>query len=183
MYKLEHAVGNEWCEHSHPATYRRETTSAGTERLVAGIPGGDGTIIRTLAHRLRPPFFLLYVLHTPRGEAEPGRYQSGEIDLPQLDRFLSDFDTYLKSDSRFDFWVHASEEAATIVWDRHNLLYAYGPLPKFETALAALGFVPGQPSMNFDHIHNYRPECDADAARLIAAFDWSYSPLRPQDEQ
>lgn len=33
------------------------------------------------------------------------------------------------------------------------------------------------------HIHYYRAEFDAEAAAVLARFDWTYSGLRPEDEQ
>jgi len=165
---------------SQPAVY---TLKAKGNGLIAGVPGGDVTIVRSLAALLQPPFHLLYVLHTTRGEAEPGRYQSPELERRQIEQFFDNFTDYLRSDSRFDIWVYAPRDQATLVWDRHDLLHAYGPVHEYERALLGLGFAPGKLSIDFSHIHHYRREYDSDAARLIAAFDWIYSPLRPEDEQ
>jgi len=183
MYKLSFQRGDAWVEHSHPPEYREETLSGGTVRIVAGVPAGDSTVIRTLAAELPAPFFLLYVLHTPRGEGEPGRYQSPEMDHAQLDSFLAEYGALLSGDSRHDFWIYAPDVPATIVWDRHNLLYAYGPLDDFTRALRALGFREGDPNVAFDHIHHYRKEFDVAAASLLSALAWVHSPLRSQDEQ
>lgn len=183
MHKLAIQRGDLWVEYSHPPEYRMEITSSGSDRIVAGVPAGDSVVIKRLTAELPAPFFLLYILHTPRGEGEPGRYQSQEIDHAGLDKFLSSYGAFLSGDARHDLWIYSPDIEATIVWDRHNLLYAYGPVDEFIQALRAMGFREGNPNVSFDHIHYYREEFDSDAKSLLSALPWAYSPLRPEDEQ
>ena len=132
---------------------------------------------------MQPPYLLLYILHTPRGEGEPGRYQSAELSATDLQALMARFGAYLSSDARFDLWAYSPSEDATVVWDRHNELYAYGPLARFSEELRALGFFSGSISTPAPHQHHYRQELDAPASELLAALEWSHSPLRPEDEQ
>ena len=182
-FKLGHLQGDIWKEHSWPPIFDFEMLSDVTERLIIGVPAGDSTVIRRLTEQLEPPYFILYLLHTPRGEGEPGRYQSPELDRSNLIVFLDRFANFLSSDARFDLWIHSIQEHATLVWDRHNILYAYGPLDKFSSALLSLGFQRGKPKVSFIHQHHYRKEFDQDAAEVLKYFAWSRSPLRPGDEQ
>lgn len=76
-----------------------------------------------------------------------------------------------------------AEDRATIVWDRHDLLYAYGPLEKFTAILREAGFTDGVAAIPSPHVHTYHPEFHQDAAAVMKAFPWSTSPLRPEDEQ
>jgi len=183
MSKLSHMVGGQWTTFSHPPIFDLETTATGTARIVAGIPGGDSLVVQSLAEGLTPPFFALYILHTPRGEGLPGRYQSPEMTLDELRDFLASYSAFLGSDARFDLWIYSIPEQATLVWDRHNLLYAYGPLDRFGTCLTRLGFAGQQPAIPAPHAHHYREEFDAEAARLLRAMPWHMTPLRPEDEQ
>jgi len=182
MHKLSHLVDAEWQEHSFPPLY--ELSFAGdTQRLVAGAPGGQCEPFERLALCLKAPYYLLYVLHTPRGEGEPGRYQSAEIGAEEFRAFMSKFGSYLAADARFDLWLHSPSENATLVWDRHNQLFAYGPLVRFAAELRALGFAEGNlPPLNA-HQHHYRSECDVIASELLAFTNWQRSALRPEDEQ
>lgn len=182
MYKLSHAIADRWLPHSHGAVYAVSQMNGG-ERILAGVPAGDPSPFNRLVSCLEPPYCLLYVLHTPRGEGDAGRYQSLPISLEQFQAFMCRFGSYLASDARFDIWAHSSAEHATVVWDRHNQLFAYGPLAKFSSELNALGFTAGDASISFLHQHHYRAEFDADAQALLASRPWSYSPLRPEDEQ
>lgn len=177
MYRLGHVINGEWVEHSHRPVFQLG------KRLVAGVPGGDPEVFAALVECLEPPYHLLYVLHTPRGEAQAGRYQSPLLSLEQVKGFVIRFNGFLRADARFDLWAHSPSENGTVVWDRHNQLFAYGPIEQFATRLASMGFSPGQPDVPAPHEHHYRAELDGLAKDVMAAFDWSHSPLRPQDEQ
>ena len=183
MYKLGRLQADRWVEHSYPPVYKLPESTEGSQRLVAGVPGGDPEVFLRLASCLEPPYFLLYVLHTPRGEGEPGRYQSPELSLGELNRFVSEFKSFLAQDARFDLWVHSPSERATVVWDRHNQIFAYGPLDRFESELRLLGFSPGVPEVPVPHEHHYRAELDSLAQKVLKALKWSHSPLQPEDEQ
>lgn len=183
MGKLSHQSGGAWIGHSHPATFKAETTSGGNERLVAGVPAGDLTTFERLAESVDPPYLLLYVLHTSRGEGKPGRYQSTPLNVGELHSFLERFSAFLIGDARFDIGVHSPSENATVIWDRHSLVHAYGPTERFVSVLTALGFEPGEPNASFPHRHHYRAEFDVDAADILKTFAWRYSPLQPEDEQ
>ncbi len=182
-FKLGHEVDGEWVEHIHARTFGTEPANGHGTRIVAGVPRGDIKVFANLIDFLTPPFFLLYLLHTPRGEGESGRYQSPELNGIEVRAFLKRFAAFLSSDARHDIWIHSPSEQATIVWDRHNLIFAYGPLARFESALRSLGFVVGQPRTPSPHEHHYRPEFDGEAAAILQAFDWRRMPLHPEDEQ
>lgn len=177
MYRLGHLVNGEWVAHSHRPVFHLG------ERLVAGVPGGDPAVFAALVECLEPPYHLLYVLHTPRGEANAGRYQSPLVSLEQVTEFVTRFKDFLCADARFDLWAHSPSENGTIVWDRHNQLFGYGPVDRLATKLISMGFSAGQSDVPAPHEHHYRAELDGLAKDVIAALNWSYSPLRPQDEQ
>ena len=184
MQKLSSYIAGIESPYGYHAAYARRTTDSGTERLVTTAPQGKSTVIEALLAQLEAPFALLYILHTPRGgEAEAGRYMSPELSRAELLGFLHRFGAYLQADARFDLWFHAPQSKATLVWDRHNQVYAYGPLDAFEAALATLGFVEGEPELRIAHIHHYRAACDADALAVMRAFAWTRSELRPEDAQ
>jgi hypothetical protein len=177
MYRLGYKVDDEWVPHTHKAVF-----DVG-DRIVAGVPYGDPTIFGALIESLTPPFHLLYVLHTPRGEAEPGRYQSPSLTLGQVRKFLDQFGAFFSADGRFDLWAYSPADDATLVWDRHNLLYGYGPLGRIAFTLASMRYMRGRPEVPAAHEHYYRAEFDHLARGVIDAFDWSHAPLQPEDEQ
>ena len=183
MHKLSHAVADGWLPHSHAAMYRVVPTQGPGERIVAGVPGGDPVPFESLVATLEPPYFVLYVLHTPRGEGDAGRYQSPPLSGEQFQQFTRRFGAYLSSDARFDIWAHSAAQHATVVWDRHNQLFAYGPLAGYARVLDALGFMQGDAGIPSPHQHHYRPEFDGDAQAILDYLPWSYTPLQPHDVQ
>jgi len=184
MHKLSHQVGETWKEYSHAPTFRRETTGGGALRIVAGLPSElSPAAVSRLIGCLEPPLLALYVLHTPRGDTAPGRYQSPELSEQAAVALVGRFSDLLSRDSRHDFWVHSRNTQATVAWDRHNLVHAYGPIECFEKTLVALGFSPGDPAVPDPHAHHYHEDLDPAGAELMGLFKWRYSPLRPGDEQ
>jgi hypothetical protein len=183
MHKLSHLVGQEWLPHSHTPTFSHSKTSTGTNRIESVAPAGEVEPFLQLTVMTEPPYRLLYVLHTPRGEGEPGRYMSPELSAADVNEFVAQFRDYLGADARFDLWSHSIADGSTVVWDRHNHIFAYGNLGAFAERLRALGFTEGETSVPSPHQHHYREEFDNSAAAILSNFDWQYSELRPEDEQ
>ncbi|MCS3810005.1 hypothetical protein [Xanthomonas sp. 4461] len=177
MYKLDHMHDGQWHAHCHSAVFEL------ADRIVAGVPDGNPAIFESLTACMEPPYHLLYVLHTPRGEADPGRYQASTLELSEVSAFLARFAAFLSADARYDLWAHSPTSRATVIWDRHNQLFAYGPLDRFSARLQTMGFVSGRVVIPTPHAHHYWPEFDDSAKELMATFDWSFSPLRPEDAQ
>lgn len=177
MYRFGRFVDGSWVAHSHQPLFEMGT------RLVTGAPGSDPLVFQQLVACLKPPYQLLYVLHTARGAAVRGRYQSPPISLSQVEQFLARFQPFLSADGRFDLWAHSPEDDATVVWDRHDQVFGYGPLDRYAKVLRSLGFTPGRLEIPVPHEHRYHPALDSLAAEVLSAFDWSHSPLHPEDAQ
>lgn len=183
LQKLSIQSGGEWVPHFREPTFKVAPCNDGNQRIVAGVPKGDAGLFRALVNGLAPPYFFLYVLHTPRGEGEPGRYQSPLLDRDTLNAFYDRYSPFFRGDGRHDIWVHSSGDNATVVWDRHNLIFAYGPLDRFQAILRERGFTIGAQDADFPHQHHYRQEFDGDAADILTEFEWSKTLLRPADQQ
>ncbi|HEY1752434.1 MAG TPA: hypothetical protein VGG29_14335 [Caulobacteraceae bacterium] len=169
---------------SPPAVFELGTSSSGTERLLLDVPDQFGDLFGRICKLLPPPYYVMYVLHTPRGEGDTGRYQSTELSLEQLGAFLERYERYLAGDARHDIWTYSITSRQTAVWDRHNRLYVErGPLGDVADSLVRQGFIEGKVQPIGNHYHHYRPEFDDDAAAILAEFDWHRTPLRPEDEQ
>ena len=183
MDKIQTWQREDWAPLQGRPCYVKETLRGGAERLCGWIPSGDPAVFSALVQTLAPPYLLLYILHTPRGEAEAGRYQSEELSRQQLADLIERHAPFLASDARFDLWGHSMADDATVVWDRHNQLYCYGSLDRQAKALRACGFSEKQPPAIGAHRHFYRADMDALASSFLSACSWRHSPLRPEDEQ
>jgi hypothetical protein len=183
IYKLGRFEAGQWIEHSHPAVYRVPGSSDELQHIVVSVPNDDANTFLRLASILEEPYLLLYVLHTPRGEGDPGRYQSPSMSLRELQSFIVQFSSLLTQDARFDLWVHSPSEKATIVWDRHSQIFTYGPLDRFEAELRQIGFAVGAPEVPTPHEHNYWTELDSEAREILSVVQWAFSPLKAEDIQ
>jgi len=155
----------------------------GRARLRVGLNEAQDICLRRLASTLSGPFQLLYVLHTTRTGAELGRYESPELTSPDVEEFLNEFGRFFCEDSRHDLWARSHDDDATLVLDRHNLIYVYGPLDEFEAALQSLGARKGEPAVLGAHVHYYHPAWDEAERRVLQSFEWDIKPLRPSDVQ
>ena len=180
LYSLKEKVEVAVCRE---AVYEVVCLANGTTRLVAGVQGSNPEVLEALVRTLPGPFALLYVLHTPRGEGVPGRYQSPEMDLESVAEFLKKFRGFLMSDGRYDLWVRCFGSRSTLVWDRHDLLFGYGDEQAFSRALERVGYIPGRVAQLGAHAHHYRAENDHAAAFLLSYLPWVHSALKPEDEQ
>src|SRR5438105_9503330 len=170
-----------WLPHDFGKVYAHEHTSTQPRLRIAA--SFDGTaLLRELALALAAPFLLLYVLVVPRGQSEAGRYQSGELSRAELDALFERFGQFWDSDGRHNVWVRSSDDGM-LVYDRHNLIYAYGPLPLFESALRELGYTTAASlTLDFAHQHSYHQEYDDLDPELTIQFADNRSELRDGDE-
>ena len=164
-------------------TFARETVGSQT-RLKIGFDSAQDGCVMELALGLAGPFQLLYVLHTTRTRAELGRYESAVVSIEDVHQFLRRFGPFLAQDARHDFWLRSHDDDATIVLDRHNVIYAYGPLDLFEAALFRIGAGSrGLPRIPDPHVHHYHDEWDDSEREVLAALPWIRKPLKDSDVQ
>jgi hypothetical protein len=168
----------------HKNIWAREKTS-GPDRLVIAPSSGQVEVLLKLAAAMPAPYFLLYVLHTPRSDAAAGRYQSPEpVSRSQLTEFLGKFGDFLEGDARHDLWIGSPDKSFLLVYDRHQILYAYGPLDSFKSVLIENGLEEADEVRLPDpHVHRYNQEFDLQAADLISFWSWRQFPLQDRDRQ
>jgi hypothetical protein len=164
-----------------PNRYRVEQTS-GADRLVIAAREEPLDVLCGLAEAIGPECAVLYVHVVARAGAPRGRFQSPPLQLVDVRAFVSEYSALLENDARQEFWIGSPEDRGVLVYDRHGLIYAYGPLDEFERLLSAMGFLPGEFSLDFPHCHHYHAEYDADADRLLSHWHWRQTELHPEDE-
>lgn len=171
----------EFVPHHYANVYIRES-NIGFERLRIGLADKHVEFMLNMVEILLPDFYLLYVLHAPHMH-EAARYQSPPLQREDVQSFLAHFHEFLTEDARHDLWLFSKADNATLVWDRHDLLYAYGPLQQFERVLQTWGVAKGDPQVPVPHSHPYYPEYDEQEKEVVGCFDWIVSPLRPEDQE
>jgi hypothetical protein len=165
----------------HPNSWAKEKTS-GPDRLVIAPRSNQVELILKLASRLAEQLLLLYVLVVPREGSTPGRNQSEPISLEKLDSFLRQYLSFFEGDARHNIWIRSSDNGM-LVFDRHNVIYAYGPLDKFTSTLVASGLTEIE-NIRFPapHTHHYQAEFDDSERLILEEQSWIRSPLCQGDE-
>lgn len=141
------------------------------------------SLLSKLATCLPEPYRVLYVLVVPRSSVhDAARYEApDELSREELSDFLTEFAEYLEFDGRHHLWI-ASPDHGTIVYDRHNILYGYGPLDCFTKVALSERLVRGKVNVPGPHWHAYHPEYDRLQNRLLRRWNWVQNPLRSVDE-
>lgn len=154
-------------------------------RLKIGASADQIQLMLKLSSCLDAPYFCLYVLVTPRdGSMKAGRYQSPPIESREvLADFLLKFREALQTDGRHHIWVGNAANEGLIVYDKHNVIYAYGPIDKYLSTLHAYGHKAGVVDIPYPHSHSFRSENDEAIRNLLTYWDWQYFPLVASEDQ
>jgi hypothetical protein len=161
---------------------RERTTDP--DRLVIAPSSRHVDLLLELAAVMNEPFGLLYVLQLPRSDAYPaGRYQNPEpISREELGVFLGRFGNFLENDGRHHFWIMAIDKSGLLVYDRHNVTFAYGPLEEFETVLLRNNLRRvDEVSFPDPHVHHYNADFDKEALDLMSYWSRLEYPLQDSD--
>lgn len=171
--------------HRHAHVWRRQRTNDGRERLVI-TPNRDAIgLMAALSRYLPEPLGALYVLLVSRRRAhETGRYQQEEAfhRREEAEMFLREYQEFFENDARHTIWLLSRTAGqARLVYDRHDVLYAYGPLEEFADALGRLGLRQAESddevAIPAAHTHHYHAEYDVMEMDLLARRAWLPFPL------
>ncbi len=156
----------------------------GWSRLRITTAGSPVDLMIELTEDWLPPFYVLYVHVAPRTSHQAGRYQSPPLATwSELRWFLDRFRDLLEHDARQNLWIAAPEDERQIIYDRHEVVYAYGDDERVLAELERLGFEQGRIQVPEAHQHHYHLEYDARATELMRCWDWQHSPLTNGDDQ
>jgi len=168
--------------HSFGNLYDIEQTTNG-DRLVIAPDDHQVDLIAKLTDQLTPPFYLLYVLLVSRLGYESGRYQSSLFETNEMLRaFLNQYREYIETDGRFHLWVGTLNQSGTLVFDHHNVIFAYGQTDKYVNVLKQEGSRKHKICIPSPHTHNYYPDNDKYEDIMSNDCDWKHFPLEEGDD-
>jgi hypothetical protein len=153
------------------------------QRLVVAPSANQVSLMLKLLRVMPEPYGILYVLVVPRGEAEAGRYQAADFKpRNEAEGFLTRFKEFFENDGRHHIWIASPPSPDTLVYDHHNVIYAYGRLPELERIVLDHGLSRVE-EVKFPspHTHNYSEAFDRDEEELLRYWPWVRSPLREND--
>ena len=167
---------------NYPNVFAREP-NVDSERLQIAPARGHVELLLDLASRWGGEYWLLYVLTVSRRQNELGRYQSpSPITFDQLQEFCWEYADYLEGDGRHHFWVASANGSGQLVYDRHNLIFAYGDLDDYERVLLRRGLTHGEVQIPAPHAHHYNETFDDAETKMVNHWNWSLSPLQTIDD-
>lgn len=155
-----------------------------SERLVIGPSSQQVALLCDLAQPFASEtYWVLYVLLVSHVGNEPGRYCSPEFEtFEDLELFLWTFQTFFEGDGRHHVWVASAESDDLLVYDQHNVIFAYGSLDEFEELLLVSGFNRQKFWFPAPHVHSFDRAWATTEKELIASMDWTWSPLQKGDD-
>lgn len=183
LIKFKSQQNGAWIRPVFRKEFCLERMSSGGYRLYFTTDNGFVSLVLSLSEAMVEPFYFLYVLIVSRrAEHDEARYQSPELSREKLRSFLSYNTNFFEQDGRHNLWIHSPTNNATIVYDRHQIGYAYGPMEIFKSILEKneLKEVPDI-KRYIPHAHCYHAEFDDEETSVIKTFEWRKSPLREQD--
>jgi hypothetical protein len=181
-FKFGRLQDTETVPFSYPDIWDVEETPA-YERLVIAPSSNQIDLLLELTRILPEPFGILYVLIVSRANRGIGRYQNPQpASRTEMESFLKDFQHFFENDARHHIWIASLPGSSTLVYDNHNVIYAYGELEKFKRVLDARALSRGEVMFPVPHTHNYNPMFDAEENRVLSYWEWKQFPLADSDE-
>lgn len=165
--------GGEFLKFEYENIYEKDGS-----RLIVAPRINQIDVMLDLVKFLRPPFIVLYVLQVGNEEIVPGRYELDQsFSYEELTRFFRRFRDFFENDGRHHIWVRSDASDATLVYDQHNVIYAYGPLDEFEKVCMRNGLSQGNVEIPFPHVHAFQARFDDELVALLSEWTWIRSDL------
>lgn len=178
---VDNQLNNE-SEYHYDKIYEEEKTTSGI-RLKIGAGLDQTRLLGDLLTCLNPPFFILYVLIIESDGYESGRYESPVLEtLTDVASFLNNFKGYLESDGRHHLWVGTIDGTGQLIYDQHDVIFAYGPIDRFKEHLNKEAFKETEFDFPFPHVHNFHSENNTELKRLMNFWNWERYDLVEGDE-
>ena len=168
--------------HDYGNVYFRQPCGDG-ERLVIGPTSQHVKLLDELAATFPGQRYgILYVLLLSHAGRTPGRYQSPLIECyDDLQLFIWTFQNFFEGDGRHHVWIASPDSSNLLVYDQHDVIFAYGDLDAFETILNNNHFAKKEFWFPSPHAHGYDPANVNTEDELMRYFEWQYFNLHPSD--
>jgi hypothetical protein len=176
----EHGNG---LDHDYGDRYFRQPCGD-SHRLVIGASGSNVKLLDQLATKFTiQQFYILYVLLLSHAGRPPGRYQSPLIaNHEDLQLFIWTFQNFFERDGRHHVWIGSPNSPDLLIYDQHDVIFAYGNVGAFESVLRENGFTESEFWFPSPHVHSFDPANVNAEDELMAYFDWTYFELRDGDQ-
>jgi hypothetical protein len=155
----------------------------GWSRLRIGPNGNHVHLLDRMSEKWSTPeYYLLYVSLVSHTGKNPGRYQSPILSKDDLDVFLYTYKDILEGYGGQHLWIGHPLNNDLLIYDHHNIIFAYGNIAGYREVLAAEDFKEGEFSIPCPHSHSFNPLLTQYEEKLFAHFDWVFSELQDGDD-
>ena len=168
--------------YKYPNVFAVEKTT-GPERLVIAPSSHHVSLLLDLMQMMFEPFRILYVLVFPGG-GEAGRYQvANPVGWNEAEGFLTRFEDFFENDGRHHIRVSSVGTSDLLVYDNHNVIYAYGELQEFNRILVKRGLEKVD-AVEFPSPHRHMCNAAYDQAQqeVLRYWEWKQLPLQESDD-
>ena len=137
-----------------------------SRRLVIAASGDPVDLLLDLAGEFPDQqWYVMYVLLVERGRNEPGRYRSDPFKShAELESFMQSFREFFEGDGRHHVWIGSVSGEGLLVYDQHNVIFAYGPLQDFQSVLKRSGYQESEFWFPAPHAHAFVSAAQAETA-------------------
>ena len=159
-----------------------EQNSSEYQRMAINAPEDAILHILNIIKTTTPPYMVLYVLSTPRINKE-GRYEiSTPLNFDELKTMLVEYKEFFENDSRHELWLGSLNGGELLVYDNHDVIYAYNFEKSLVEYLIDNSFIKEKIEIPYPHTHNYYPQLDIYEEKLIKEYKWKRFDLKDEDE-
>lgn len=182
MYKIGHVKNNQTLEHKTGNNFEHEVYEKWS-RVSITCESKQIQLMLEIAKTWAGPFGILYVLEVSRLGNQSARYQSPRpSSYDELELFAYSFQEYFEKDGRHHIWFIDISSNYRLVYDNHNIIYAYGNDNQVIDLLKTKGFEPREIQIPDPHTHNYNVEFDDSEAKVLEYFEWLQFPINPEHD-
>lgn len=182
-FKFGHLINNQSSRYYYNNTFAHDVYPSWS-RLTIGPKDNQIPLMLEIAKSWGGPYGILYVLSTPRLGYNAARYQSPEpCSYDDLELFAYTFQEFFEGDGRHHIWFMDVNSNKQIIYDNHNILYAYGDDDSIIKLLKENNFTRGEVSIPAPHEHLFNQENDTYEDEIMGYFEWIEFPLQEEHDE
>ncbi|MCW5821286.1 MAG: hypothetical protein KIT34_00695 [Cyanobacteria bacterium TGS_CYA1] len=167
----------------HGNCYKQVAADTPYPRVVFATKDGYINLIKECLRIMPEPFHVMYVLIRPMQGIPGGRYLSDEpFSRKEMDLFLNEYGSFFENDGRHHVYFISDDPETFLVYDHHNMIYAYGQQENFLNLLRNKNYSEEEPEVKNPHYHGFNHNHVVDERNLIASRDWTRHDLTDMDD-
>jgi hypothetical protein len=168
MYKKEYAI---------------EKFSGGERLIISPENEQIDMMLNLLGESNNSQYGILYILLVSRCGNKLGRYQiANSVTFDELKLFCKKYSKYLETDGRHHFWIINHNTKDLVIYDQHNVLYAYENPETKINILEKINYKRVEKIFfSTPHCHCYNEENDIFEIDIIKNNEWIVTALTAQD--